>query len=92
LLIQGFHVVEVPLIPYLGLIHILVMPCFSLQSIWRFFILYVKNILYQALFDGIILIEKTQRGTIMYQEFSVSVSYAGGISMITAVGTIISSL
>ena len=28
----------------------------------------------------------------MYQEFSVPVSYAGGISMIIAVGTIISSL
>lgn len=28
----------------------------------------------------------------MYREFSVPVSYAGGISMIIAVGTIISSL
>lgn len=28
----------------------------------------------------------------MYQEFSVPVSYAGGISMIIAIGTIISSL
>ena len=28
----------------------------------------------------------------MYQEFSVPVSYAGGISMIIAVGTIVSSL
>lgn len=80
-----------------------------------------KNVLYQEIFDGILLVIKTQEDhkmfqlllliiylafislglpdsllgsawPTMYQELSVPVSYAGGLSMIIAGGTIISSL
>lgn len=56
---QGFHAAEVPLIPCLSLVHIPVMP-FSLHSYdyLAVFLYYTaEKILFQALFDGILLLK-----------------------------------
>lgn len=56
---QGFHAAEVPLIPCLSLIRILVKPYILHSYVHLAVFLYytAEKILFQALFDGILLLK-----------------------------------